>query len=88
MDWLKNNHGKIVVAVGFLTALAAAVSQYLVDDKTPTWQELALAIGAALMAWYKTAPGDLTKTQAEEMAHDHAADVLTKASLPPLEDIE
>ena len=36
MDFLKKHSGKLVVATGLLTTLASVVSQYFVDDKTPT----------------------------------------------------
>lgn len=83
MDFLKRHRGKLVVAAGLLSTLASVVSQYFVDDKTPTWQEMALAIGTALVAWMIQRPGDVTKAKATAMAEEHAANVLSQSMPPP-----
>jgi hypothetical protein len=54
-----------------------------VDDKTPTWQEMALAVGVALIAWMTQRPGDVTKAKAAQMADEHAANVLSQSMPPP-----
>lgn len=74
--------GLMVLAA--LDVAGTAALQYVEDNPgNLDWRRVLFTVGIALFAWLKKAPGDLTHSEAKQMAHEHASDVLAKASLPP-----
>jgi hypothetical protein len=73
----------ITAIVGLLTALGAAWEQFAASGQPITLPTVLLVLGTALATWMAKRPGDVTKTQAKQLAHDHASEVLRSVSITP-----
>lgn len=82
--WMKDNWRYCLMALAAVDFVGNAVIKYLEEsgDKTD-WQGVAMAAGLALFTYLKKAPGDLTRDQAKQLAHDHASEALRSVSMHP-----
>lgn len=87
MTWIKNNWRYVVMTLAGIGTAVDIVTAYVAEDKTPTWQELGLTLGVGLFAWLKRAPGDLTKSQAEQRTSQALREVSAtrRESMPELD---
>lgn len=82
MKWITSNWRVIVMALAGIDVVGNAVIKYIEANPKTDWHGLLIAVGMALFAWLKTGPGDLTKSQAEQLAEKRAADAVRR-SVPP-----
>lgn len=80
VDWRPIVMGLMAIGVS-----ADLIGQYMAQDKTPTWQECLIYVMVGIGAWLKTAPGDVSAQQADELAAQRAHDAVQQNSLPPLD---
>jgi hypothetical protein len=83
VKWFASNWRYIVMVLAAIDVVGNALVKYLETGGKPDVNGLLLVAGTALFAWLKTAPGDVTKTQAKQLAHDHASEVLRSVSMSP-----
>lgn len=84
---MKSFLAKHAAAIGILGSLAgtlwAAFETLLRSDQPLTFASVATVLMPALMGFLIKRPWDVTKTQAQQLAQDHASEALRRVSMHP-----
>ena len=75
----------IGMALGLATTLWAAFEALVHSGQPITIATVAAAVGPALVTYLLKRPGDLTRTQAEQLADKRASEALRSVSMAPAE---